>query len=346
MTYSIGILLVVLGGVLEGLFSIPITKVKKWEFENIWGTGSLFALLLLPWPLVLLNVSDLGELYSNIPDTVFYAVILSGIAWGIGGTFWGKAINIMGVSLGVTILMGLINVFGSIVPLASFEPAKIFTPGGYVLITAVVVLILGISITSIAGQKKEKAQNSEKISTIKSSKKNNFKIGLIICLISGILSGGVNFAFIFGAPITNEAIALNVPDFATSFAIWSLVFTANFLINTVYGFYMMIKNGTLRKLSKGSFSREWLGAIFMGLAWPGGIIIYGIGANIMGPYGAYVGFPMMILASILAGNLAGAINGEWKNSGATARRIMMIGILVLFMAFTLLGYSTFLMNTE
>jgi L-rhamnose-H+ transport protein len=344
MVFSIGILLVVIGGILEGLFSIPITKVKKWEFENIWGVGSLFALLILPWPLVLFYVNDLAALYANIPDHVFYAVILSGIAWGIGGIYWGKAINIMGVSLGVTILMGLINVFGSIVPLATFEPSKIFTPGGYMLIIAVVTLIIGILITSIAGQKKEKSQNSENIELSKSSRKSNFKMGLVICLISGILSAGVNFSFIFGAPITNEAIALNVPDFATSFAIWSLVFTANFSINTIYGFYMMIKNGTLKNLRKGSFSREWLGAIFMGLAWPGGIIIYGIGANEMGSYGAYVGFPMMILASILAGNLAGAINGEWKNSGASARRIMLVGVLVLFIAFTLLGYSTFLMN--
>ena len=163
MVLSIGILLVVLGGILEGLFSIPITRAKKWEFENIWGVGSLFALLILPWPLVLFYVNDLAALYANIPDNVFYAVILSGIAWGIGGIYWGKAISIMGVSLGVTILMGLINVFGSIVPLATFEPSKIFTPGGYMLIIAVVALIIGILITSIAGQKKEKAQNSEGI---------------------------------------------------------------------------------------------------------------------------------------------------------------------------------------
>lgn len=89
MTYALGIILVVLGGSLEGLFSIPVTKVKKWEFENIWGIGSLFALLLLPWPLVLFNVEDLGALYSTIPDSVFYSVILSGVAWGIGGIFWG-----------------------------------------------------------------------------------------------------------------------------------------------------------------------------------------------------------------------------------------------------------------
>jgi L-rhamnose-H+ transport protein len=73
--------------------------------------------------------------------------------------------------------------------------------------------------------------------------------------------------------------------------------------------------------------------------------VYGIGAKMMGTYGAYAGFPMMILASILAGNLAGVVNGEWKNSGVLPRRIMSAGILVLFIAFALLGYSTFMMNS-
>lgn len=205
-------------------------------------------------------------------------------------------------------------------------------------------MIMGVVIISIAGQKKEKALKAQTDSPIENKKTETFRIGVLFCLVSGILSAAVNFAFIIGSPITDEASKMQVPEYATSFAIWSLVFTANFSINTIYGFYMMIKKGTLKNLSKGRFSREWMGAIFMGLAWPGGIIIYGIGANAMGTYGAYAGFPMMILASILAGNLAGALGGEWKNSGVIPRRIMITGILVLCLAFTLLGYSTYVMN--
>ena len=344
MSFLIGIILVAFGGVLEGLFSIPVTKVKTWEFENIWGVGSLFALLLLPWPLVFLNVGDLGKLYSEIPDAVFFAVVFSGIAWGVGGIYWGKAIATMGMALGISILMGLINVFGSIVPLAAFEPSKLTTNGGYLLILALMVMIIGVVIISRAGQKKELAMRTDTETPSKSSFRTTFKAGIIFCLISGILSAGVNFAFIFGVPITEAAAKMQVPEYATSFALWSLVFTANFSINVVYGFYMMFKNGTLKNLRKGRISNEWLGALFMGLAWPGGIIIYGIGANAMGPYGAYAGFPMMILASILAGNLAGAVGGEWKNSGILPRRIMLGGVSVLFVAFMLLGYSTYVLN--
>lgn len=117
MTFFAGILFVALGGVLEGLFSTPVTKVKTWEFENIWGVGSLLALSLLPWPLSYFFVNDLSQLYSAIPNSVLISVALCGIFWGIGGIYWGRAIAALGMALGVSILMGLINVFGSIVPL-------------------------------------------------------------------------------------------------------------------------------------------------------------------------------------------------------------------------------------
>lgn len=344
MSFFVGVVLVAFGGVLEGLFSIPVTKVKSWEFENIWGVGSLLALLLLPWPLASYYVGDLAQLYASIPNLVFIGVIVSGIAWGIGGIYWGRAIAALGMALGVSILMGLINVFGSIVPLAVFEPTKLFTRGGYILLLAIAIMIFGVIIISRAGQKREQALQIEDNKATTHRFKKSFKVGILFCLVSGILSAGVNFAFIFGTPITEEASNMQVPDFAISFAVWSLVFTANFSINTIYGFYIMLKKGTLKNLGKGRFSREWLGALFMGLAWPGGIIIYGIGANAMGPYGAYAGFPMMILASILAGNLAGALGGEWRNSGSVPQRTMLAGVLVLCVAFSLLGYSTYIMN--
>ena len=154
MSFALGVLLVALGGVLEGLFSIPVTKVKTWQFENIWGIGSLFALLILPWPLASYYVDDLGGLYSSIPDTVLIGVILSGVAWGIGGIYWGRAIAALGMALGVSILMGLINIFGSIVPLAVFEPSQLFTSGGYFLMLAVTMMVLGVIIISVAGKRK------------------------------------------------------------------------------------------------------------------------------------------------------------------------------------------------
>ena len=334
MTIELAILLVALGGILEGLFSMPVTRTPRWEFENIWFAGSLAALVIIPWPLVFLTVPDVGALYRAVPPGVLVAVILSGLAWGVGGIFWGRAIGALGMALGVSLLMGLINVFGSIGPMAIFDSAKILSPGGLTLLGALSLMILGVVVIALAGRRKD-----EELRKNNSASNTPFWLGLLFCLLSGILSAGVNFGFVFGAPLAAEAGKSGVPAYAHSFAVWSLVFTTNYLVNVIYGLVVMLKRGTLHKLVTAGSPSNWFWAVFMGLAWPGGIIIYGIGAGGMGEYGAYGGFPMMILASILTGNAAGALSGEWKGTSRKPRSTMVVGIVILFIAFALLGYA-------
>jgi len=82
-----------------------------------------------------------------------------------------------------------------------------------------------------------------------------------------------------------------------------------------------------------------MAAAVMGIVWAGGIIVYGAGAVQLGRLGAYIGFPMMLIASILTGNVLGFVNGEWKNSGYTALRLMGGGVALLIAAILLLGVA-------
>ena len=157
MEIVIGILLVIAGGALEGLFSLPVTRTPNWRWENIWGLGSLIALVLIPWPLAWLTVPDLATVYRNVPPEILLLTLLFGAGWGMGGIFWGKAIAVMGMALGVSLLMGLLNVFGSPVLLAvTHGPGKLLEPGGLILLLAVALMILGVSICAAAGAAKQR----------------------------------------------------------------------------------------------------------------------------------------------------------------------------------------------
>ncbi|MBL9214235.1 MAG: hypothetical protein JNG83_02040 [Opitutaceae bacterium] len=336
-----GLVMVALGGLLEGLFSIPVTKTPRWTFEQVWGMGSLIALVVLPWPLVLTTVTNAGEIYRAVPSGVLITVFLCGIGWGLGGVFWGRAIGALGMALGVSLLMGLINVLGSIAPMAIFEPEKLGSRGGLTLMAAVAVLIGGVLCIAAAGRYREQelAKGGKA-----DAPRIPFLVGLGFCVLSGVLSALVNFGFIFGQPLAAAAAKAGVASYATSFPVWALVFTGNYLVNAVYALAIMVRRGTWRTLTANSSLAYWAAVLFMGLAWPGGIIIYGIGAAAMGPFGAYAGFPMMILTSIVAGNLAGVIGGEWKGTQSRSRRFMAVGILIMFAAFGLLGFANRLLS--
>ena len=76
----------------------------------------------------------------------------------------------------------------------------------------------------------------------------------------------------------------------------------------------------------------------------GGIVVYGIGATRIGEFGAYLGFPVMLISSILAGNVAGAITGEWSSASSQAKRIMGAGVAVLAIAITAFLLWFFIFN--
>lgn len=341
---TFGLLTVALGGILIGLFSIPVTRTPRWSFDQIWGAGSLIALLLVPWPLALITAPDLGKIYGTVPLGILATVFACGIGWGIGGIFWGKAIDALGMAIGVSLLIGLLNIFSSIAPLAIFDPAKLTTQGGVALMAAVIVMICGVVLIAVAGKFREREQSGERREQKKT--RSPFLPGLFLCLFSAIPSALPNFAFIFGRPLADAAGVNGVPTYATSFPLWALVFTGNYLVNFLYALVMMIRRGTWKTIVVNGSPAYWAAALFMGLAWPGGIVVYGIGAAAMGPFGAYAGYPMMLLCSVLVGNLAGVASGEWRGTQKTSRLTMGAGVFVLLLAFGLLAYANHLLGSS
>ena len=112
-----GLLLIVLGGAMEGLFTLPLKLTSRWSWENTWAAGSLAALILVPWPLVLLTIPEVGRVYSSAPPSAILAAILFEAGWGCGGIFFGLGVSSLGLSMGTSLIMGLIAIGGSIVPL-------------------------------------------------------------------------------------------------------------------------------------------------------------------------------------------------------------------------------------
>jgi hypothetical protein len=83
----LGLLIVVAGGVMEGAFTFPLTLTrKKWAWENVWSAGSLAALLLVPWPLALATIPQLGEVYRQSSWQTLAVTVLFGAGWGRAGS--------------------------------------------------------------------------------------------------------------------------------------------------------------------------------------------------------------------------------------------------------------------
>ena len=176
----LGFALILLGGIMEGSYSFPLKMNPKWDWEHTWGAGSLMALLLVPWPLAFFTVPGLAQVYHQSSWSAILLALLFGAGWGFGGVFFGLSINMVGLSLGYSIIFGIIAINGSLTPLLMNEPGKLVTTGGLWFLAAMSVMLLGIIVCAVAGNLKAKAANT---TSANQSKSGSFGVGLILCIL-------------------------------------------------------------------------------------------------------------------------------------------------------------------
>ena len=227
----VGFALVILGGAMEGSYSFPLKVNPKWSWENTWGAGSLMGLLILPWPLAFWTVPGLAQVYHQSSWSAIIWALVFGAGWGFGGVFFGLSIDMVGLSLGYSIIFGIIAINGSLTPLLMNEPGKLVTAGGLWFLAAMAVMLFGIIVCAVAGKRKESATLEASASQ---ARKGSFRVGLILCIIAGVLSGLVNFALIYGTEITQRAQDSGASPLSATNALWALVFTSNYLANVGY----------------------------------------------------------------------------------------------------------------
>lgn len=334
-----GFLLMLLGGIFQGTFSFPLKYTPRWEWENTWGAGSLMALLILPWPLAILTIPALGEVYASVP---FYAILLAllfGAGWGIGGIFFGKGLDAIGFSIGLALIFGIVSIGGSVIPLAMNHPEAFIKLPGLVLVLGILVMIAGLTISAKAGLLKELDQKVGIDVRSGGYPKGSFRKGLTFCILAGLLSSLVNFGFIYGTSLSEASVRMGANPADAGNAILALVFTSNFLVNLGFCVYLLIKNKTFNRFTLKGTVKYWIMAMVMGLLWTGGIVIYGMGTTMIGDLGVYLGFPVLMVVAIITGNIFGVLTGEWKGVSSRPKRIMGSGIIVLVIAIIILGWS-------
>jgi L-rhamnose-H+ transport protein len=334
MPLLLGFLLVLLAGLLQGTFILPMTLVRKWAWEHTWATFSLLGMVVFNWIIIFLFVPNIFAVYAASPPRDLVILALFGLGWGIGAVLFGLGMARLGMALGYPIIMGLIASLGALIPLLVFFPQTIFTLRGLILLAGTAIVIVGIAVCSVAGSHRTP-------STTKSNHgpSNAFTVGLVIAVLAGILSCLPNVGMAFAKNVTGVAETMGISQASSGNTVWALLFTLGSVANLAYCVYLMFSKNTFREYWNTEAPRNLILSALMALMWIGSFYLYGAGAARLGRWGLVAGWPLFISISIVTGNIWGLWRGEWQGAPASARRFLNLGLVILIVAVIVVALS-------
>jgi L-rhamnose-H+ transport protein len=360
MQVVLGIVYHFLGGFASGSFYIPYKKVKNWAWESYWIIGGLFSWLIVPPLAAYLTIPHFSEIIKNTDSAVIGITYLFGLLWGIGGLTYGLGVRYLGVSLGSSIILGLTMVLGALIPSIYYQffpkagkdsfSMLIGTDWGITILAGLAVCVVGIILCGMAGSLKEKAlQQTISVSTDKNAAiktEYKFGLGLLVAVISGVLSACFNFGIESGKSMAETANVLwknanpNQGEFLFQNNVtYIVILWGGLTTNFLWCMLLNARNKTFGDYTnrKSPLLQNYIFSAIAGTTWFLQFFFYGMGESRMGNGASSWILHMAFI--ILTANMWGIILKEWKGVSSTTTTIIMSGIITIIIAVLLVGYG-------
>lgn len=323
-----GLGLVLAAGLFQGSFLFPSKWMQEWAWENYWLIFATVAYLVCPVVLAVATVPNVFEIYGGIPAGTIALMLLCGFAWGLGALTFGLGVDAVGLSLGFAVILGIAATCGALIPFLMHLPEHFSITQTLLTGGAIALMLGGVAVCSFAGKWKEAPGSANR----------SYSRGILICILSGLLSSCGNLGFMFGAEVSRRAESSGVPTHLASNAIWVLLAIPLFLCNFGYASWLLLRNGTAASYQSPGSGRKLLLGLSMGAMWMAGMSLYGMGANRMGSLGPSLGWAILMSTMVLVANLLGIASGEWSDAPHASKRWLGAGLLLLLIAISGLGY--------
>jgi L-rhamnose-H+ transport protein len=330
----VGVLLALAAGVVNGSFAAPTKYATRWKWENIWAVWAVVALFFSPWALAFATVPNLPGFYHHVNSGFFVLLVAFGLGVGLAQVFFGLALAAVGLSIGFAVTIGLSTAIGSLVPLVLLGSRAVLAPKGLIIVAGVASVLLGTALCGLASNRKEKERLSScESKTEPGATPKNFRTGLLLCILAGVLSPLVNLALAFGSPLLRQAAQAGVSPSNLANVIWPPLLTATLVPYLSYCVYLWRRNKSWSLFTLAGTRVYWLFGVVMGLLWTGSLAVYGAASTRLAAMGPILGWPLFMSVIIITSNVWGFATGEWKGANRGAVKTMLVGILFLIVGF-------------
>jgi len=355
MQVILGVIFHFTGGFASGSFYIPYKKVKGWAWESYWIVGGLFSWLIIPPLAAYLTIADFPAIIAATPGKTLLLTFFFGVLWGIGGLTYGLGVRYLGVSLGSSIILGLCSVFGALIPSIyyNFEPKSgkdsfsdmLNSQWGQMVLLGLLVCVLGIIVCGRAGGMKEKDLVSSG-KTDPSNKEYKLGLGLILSIVSGILSACFAFGIDAGKDMAHQANEIwksthpNEGEFLFQNNVtYILILWGGLTTNLIWCMILNFRNKTFKDYTNKNtpLLANYAFSALAGTTWFLQFFFYGMGESKLGNGASSWILHMAFI--ILVANVWGLVLKEWTGVKRKTLTTVILGITMIILSVVIVGYG-------
>lgn len=356
MQVFLGIIFHFIGGFASGSFYIPYKKVKGWSWESFWIVGGIFSWLIVPPVAAWLTIPGFAEIISATNGKILLLTYFFGALWGIGGLTYGLGVRYLGVSLGSTIILGLCAVFGSIIPSVYYnffpETGKdtftllLTTHWGQMVLLGIFICAIGIVICGRAGTIKERDLAKNRTSSEDTNKEYRFGLGILVAIVSGVLSACFNFGIEAGKSMADTANHVWQSTHAgqgnflfQNNVTYVVILWGGLTTNFIWCMILNARNKTFSNYTDRTkpLLKNYLFSALAGTTWFLQFFFYGMGESKLGNGASSWILHMAFI--ILIANTWGLFLKEWKGVSKKAITTVIIGIATIILSVLVVGYG-------
>jgi len=336
-----GILLVALGSFSAATFYVPISKAKNIAWEVYWLMAGIFSWLIVPLLVAYFTVPNLFGLYGSIDNSAFMWPFIFGALWGVGSLTYGMTLRYLGVSLGIAVANGIISVFGTLIPpiYAHGFGALVESPASIVSLVGVLISVVGIAFMGMAGISKEKDLSAGVSKSKEKKSEFNLKLGLIVALVSGVMSACFSFGLNAAKPIAQAAVNNGTDPLFQGNAGLCVILFGGLLVNAAYCIFKGLQNktsGDWVKTKNTPVLRNWIFLIFGGSLWYFQMMFLEMGKSRMGNLD-YTAWAILMSLAIVFSTAWGFYDGEWKGVSKKTLTFVFAGLALLILSAIIIG---------
>ncbi len=345
MNALLGVIFHSIGGFASGSFYMPYNKVKGWAWESYWIIGGIFSWLIVPPLAAYLTVPGFAEIIAASSGQILAITFMMGLLWGIGGLTYGLGVRYLGMSLGNSVTLGFCAAFGAIVPSIyySINPTSgkvsftdmISTSGGQLVLLGVVICLIGIAISGKAGIMKENELSEEQ----KKASVAEFSMvkGLIIAIISGILSSFFNFGIEAGKSMAEAAVAAGFNPLFQNNVTFVVILWGGLTTNLIWTTILSLKNKSYTDFTNTNspIVKNLMFSALAGTTWFMQFFFYGMGESKLGNGAS--SWILHMSTIILTANMWGIYRKEWTGVSPKTKGTIIAGITVIILSVFLVG---------